>query len=149
MSVLQNVLFSHRCTSTHHKLVLDALRHLRRDDAEALRRMFLKHGESLLAGATAPDDKFARISESRRPRAREVLGRCRRSGGDLVPEHRRSAARQDWTKAAYSAGVLSHYYTDPLMPLHTAETEEAGIVHRACERKRVSLVRPPHRHPRT
>ena len=28
MSVLQNVLFSHRCTSTHHKLVLDALRHL-------------------------------------------------------------------------------------------------------------------------
>ncbi len=41
---------------------------------------------------------------------------------------------KEWKKAAYAAGVLSHYYTDPLMPLHTAMAEEAGIVHRACER---------------
>ncbi len=41
---------------------------------------------------------------------------------------------QQWAKAAYAAGVLSHYYSDPLMPLHTAMTEEAGIIHRACER---------------
>ena len=41
---------------------------------------------------------------------------------------------KQWVKAAYAAGVLSHYYADPLMPLHTAQTEEAGIVHRACDR---------------
>jgi predicted flap endonuclease-1-like 5' DNA nuclease len=39
-----------------------------------------------------------------------------------------------WSKAAFAAGALSHYYADALMPLHTAQTEEAGIVHRACDR---------------
>lgn len=35
--------------------------------------------------------------------------------------------------AAYAAGVLSHYYSDPLMPFHTGQTEEEGKVHRAAE----------------
>ncbi len=40
---------------------------------------------------------------------------------------------EDWKNAAYSAGVLSHYYTDPHMPFHTGQTESEGAVHRAAE----------------
>ena len=31
------------------------------------------------------------------------------------------------------AGVLSHYYTDPIQPFHTAQTEAENAIHRACE----------------
>jgi predicted flap endonuclease-1-like 5' DNA nuclease len=134
MSVLQNVLFSHRCTSTHHKLVLDALRRLRRDDAEAWRRMFLKHGESLLAGATAPDDKLKDF----RNHVVHVREKCWGGAVEAAETWYRHTVdalhSKQWGKAAYAAGMLSHYYADPQMPLHTAQTEEAGIVHRACDR---------------
>ena len=33
----------------------------------------------------------------------------------------------------YSAGVLSHYYTDPIMPFHTAQSEAESAIHRAVE----------------
>jgi len=134
MSLLQNVLFSHRSTSTHHKLVLDALRHLRRDDADAWRRMFLKQGESLLAGATAPDDQFKDF----RNHVVHVREKCWGGAVELAETWYRHTVealqKKQWGKAAFAAGALSHYYCDPLMPLHTAQTEEAGIVHRACDR---------------
>jgi predicted flap endonuclease-1-like 5' DNA nuclease len=134
MSLLQNVLFTHRCTSTHHKLILDALRHLSRDDAEMWRRMFLKHGETLLAGATAPDDQFKDF----RNHVVHVREKCWGGAVESVETWYRHTVEalqnKQWTKAAFAAGVLSHYYSDPLMPLHTAQTEEAGIVHRACDR---------------
>jgi predicted flap endonuclease-1-like 5' DNA nuclease len=134
MPLLQNVLFAHRCTSTHHKLILDALRHLRRDDAESWRRMFLKQGESLLAGATAPDDQFKDF----RNHVLHVREKCWGGAVESVETWYRHTVEalqnKQWAKAAFAAGALSHYYSDPLMPLHTAQTEEAGIVHRACDR---------------
>ena len=42
-------------------------------------------------------------------------------------------AVQDWPTAAYCAGVLSHYYTDPLQPFHTAQSEAENNIHRAAE----------------
>jgi hypothetical protein len=33
----------------------------------------------------------------------------------------------------HAAGVLSHYYTDPLQPLHTAQSEAENNIHRAVE----------------
>ncbi len=41
--------------------------------------------------------------------------------------------QQNWKEAAYSIGVLSHYFTDPFMPLHTGQTERESIVHRPME----------------
>src|SRR5690606_29128004 len=32
-----------------------------------------------------------------------------------------------------SAGVLSHYYVDPIQPFHTHQTEEENVIHRAVE----------------
>jgi predicted flap endonuclease-1-like 5' DNA nuclease len=134
MSLLQNVLFKHRCTSTHQKLILDALRHLRRDDAEAWRRMFLKHGEQLLAGATAPDDKFKDFRNHVVHVREKCWGGAVESAETWYRHTVEALQNKQWAKAAFAAGALSHYYSDPLMPLHTAQTEEAGIVHRACDR---------------
>jgi hypothetical protein len=38
-----------------------------------------------------------------------------------------------WSDAIYAAGVLSHYYTDPIQPYHTGQCEAEGVVHRAAE----------------
>ena len=35
--------------------------------------------------------------------------------------------------ACYNAGVLSHYYTDPIQPFHTAQSAAESNIHRAAE----------------
>jgi predicted flap endonuclease-1-like 5' DNA nuclease len=40
---------------------------------------------------------------------------------------------EKWAEAVYAAGVLSHYYTDPVHPFHTGQTEAENAIHRAVE----------------
>lgn len=133
MSLLFNVIFASGCTSTHHKLALDALRHLRTSQAPAWRSLFLKHHRAYLLGAKAPDDRFKDFKNHVLHVLDDYWGGAidatRLWYGRLVEALR----RQEWVDAVYAAGVLSHYYTDPLMPLHTGQTEEEGVVHRAAE----------------
>ena len=58
MSLLFRVVFANECTSTHHKLALDALRHLEDEDADRWRNLFLYYFDSYLDGSKAPDKKF-------------------------------------------------------------------------------------------
>ena len=134
MSSLQELLFAHRCTSTHQKIVLDSLRHLQSGDAENWHRLFLKHAEPLLAGAKAPDETFKDFRNHVLHVREKCWGGAVESVESWYKQTVESLRAKQWGKAAYAAGVLSHYYADPLMPLHTARTEEAGIIHRACER---------------
>jgi hypothetical protein len=60
--------------------------------------------------------------------------------GGAIPEATRwygrtvdSLRRREWSEAVYSAGVLSHYFSDPFMPLHTGQSETETQVHRAME----------------
>ena len=42
-------------------------------------------------------------------------------------------AAEHWSEAVYAAGILSHYYTDPIHPFHTAQSEAENNIHRAAE----------------
>lgn len=134
MSLLFNVLFAHRCTTTHQKLVLDALRRLPRNDAAKWQNVFLKHSGTLLDGAEAP----VRTYKDFRNHVLHVREKC--WGGALEATETwynntvESLAMGDWNKAAYAAGVLSYYFANPFLPLNTAQTEEKGVVHRAIQR---------------
>jgi len=134
MSALQDLLFAHRCTSIHQKIALDSLRHLQSDDAVNWQRLFLKHAESLLIGASAPDATFKDFRNHVLHVREKCWGGAVESVESWYKQTVESLEAKEWGKAAYAAGVLSHYYADPHMPLHTALTEEAGIIHRACER---------------
>lgn len=37
------------------------------------------------------------------------------------------------SEAAWCAGILSHYYTDPIQPFHTAQSDAENAIHRATE----------------
>jgi hypothetical protein len=132
-STLFNVLFAWKCSSTHHKLALDALNHIRGGVAENWRNLCLKNIETYLDGSKAPDNKFKDFKN-------HVLHvRDNYWGGAVAATQKwydaTVAALRDrkWSDAVYAAGVLSHYYTDPIQPFHTGQCEAEGIVHRAAE----------------
>ena len=96
-------------------------------------RLFLQHAKLYLEGSKAPDNEFKDFKN-------HVL-HTRDGYWGGAPEKVRSwynhlveaLALEDWPTAAYCAGVLSHYYTDPLQPFHTAQSEAENNIHRAVE----------------
>jgi len=133
MSLLYAVVFSSRCRSNHHRLAVDALRHLRSPDAERWRNLLLNFHADYLKGAKAPDEEFKDFKN-------HVLHvRDKDWGGavDACNEWYRRLVRaiqaKDWKQVAWCAGVMSHYYVDPIQPFHTHQTEEENVIHRAVE----------------
>lgn len=133
MNLLFRIVYAGHAAGTHHKLALDALRHLQVADAELWQRLFLAHAKPYLQGSKAPDNEFKDF------RNHVLHTRDNYWGG--APDKVRSwyqhlveaLAQQDWQTAVYNAGVLSHYYTDPLHPFHTAQSEAENNIHRAVE----------------
>ena len=116
MSLLYSVVFASRCRSNHHRLAIDALRHLQADAAEDWRTLLLHYHDEYLKGAKAPDDTFKDFKN-------HVLHVRDKDWGGAIPAceewYRRTVralAAKDWRQAAWSAGVLSHYYVDPISP---------------------------------
>ncbi len=132
-STLFNVLFAWKCSSTHHKLALDALNHIRGPAADNWRNLCLKNVETYLDGSKAPDNKFKDFKN-------HVLHvRDNYWGGAITATQKwydatvEALRAKKWSDAIYAAGVLSHYYTDPIQPYHTGQCEAEGVVHRAAE----------------
>ena len=133
MSLLFHVVFATACRGTHQRLALDALRHLRGPDAERWTDLVLHHHRAYRAGAIAPDRQFKDFQN-------HVLHVGEENWGGAIAAARRwygctveALRRQSWSEAVYAAGVLSHYFSDPAMPLHTAQSEGEAAVHRAVE----------------
>ncbi|MDA1054793.1 MAG: DUF4332 domain-containing protein [Planctomycetota bacterium] len=133
MSLLFRVVFANECTSTHHKLALDSLRHLEDEDADRWRNLFLYYFDSYLDGSTAPDKKFKDFKNHVLHVNQNYWGGAIGKAAEWYKTTVRELRRGAWSKAIYSAGVLSHYFTDPFMPFHTAQSEEETQIHRAVE----------------
>ncbi|MBL8780223.1 MAG: DUF4332 domain-containing protein, partial [Alphaproteobacteria bacterium] len=58
MSMFYRLVMNSVCRSNHHRLAIDALRHLKNPQAEAWRDLFLDNHGRYLAGAKAPDEVF-------------------------------------------------------------------------------------------
>ena len=133
LSLLFQIVFTSACRGTHQRLALDALRHLRGADAERWIDLFLHHHRAYRAGAVAPDQQFKDFQNHvvfvREGNWGGAIGAARRWYGQTVDALR----RQSWSEAVFAAGVLSHYFSDPAMPLHTAQSEGDATVHRAVE----------------
>ena len=133
MNLLFSIVYASHSKGTHHKLALDALRNLKCTDHDLWQRAFLAHAKLYIEGSKAPDDEFKDFKN-------HVL-HTRDGFWGGAPEKVRSwyhhlveaLVVNDWPTAVYCAGVLSHYYTDPLQPFHTAQSEAENNIHRAAE----------------
>jgi hypothetical protein len=133
MNLLFRVLFAGGCRSTHHKLALDALRHLRGKQAEDWRNLFLRHHDVYLEGAKVPDTKFKDFRNHVLHVREDFWGGAASTAARWYVQTVEALRHRDWRSAVYCAGVLSHYYTDPFMPFHTAQSEAENNIHRAAE----------------
>src|SRR5262245_263097 len=133
MQLLYCIIYAAYAHGTHHKLALDALRQLENPEREAWQRLFLKHADLYLEGAKAPDNEFKdfknHVLHTRDGYWGGAPGKVRSWYQHLVE----ALTLQDWQTAVYCAGVLSHYYTDPLHPFHTGQSEAENNIHRAVE----------------
>ncbi len=133
MSLLFTIVYAAHANGTHHKLALDALRHLPRSDAEPWRRVFLKHVEVYLAGSKAPDTEFKDFKNHVLHVRDGYWGGAPEKVASWYGHFVEALQEKDFERAVYAAGVLSHYYTDPVHPFHTAQSEAENNVHRAVE----------------
>jgi hypothetical protein len=95
--------------------------------------VFVNYHGAFRRGALAPDRQFkdfhSHVLHVGEGSWGGAIAAARRWYGQTVDALRREA----WGEAAYAAGVLSHYVSDPAMPLHTAQSEREAAVHRAVE----------------
>ena len=133
MSLLYRVVFRSVCRGTHQRLAVDALRHLRGADSERFCDLFLHHHATYLAGSTAPDERFKDFRNHVVHVEENYWGGAPAAARLWYSRVVDALRRREWDEAVYAAGVLSHYFSDPFMPLHTAQTEEETKVHRPLE----------------
>lgn len=131
--LLFDVVYAHRASGSHHKIALDSLRHIASPDAEEWRKAFCAHSDVYMKGAKAPDDVF-RDSQNHVLHVRDnYWGGALETAEAWYEKLLMMMRAQSWPEAIYAAGVLSHYVCDPMQPLHTAQSESEGSIHRAFE----------------
>ena len=133
MHPLFHIVYGAHANGTHHKLALDALRHLSCRDADDWQRVFLAHAGLYLEGAEAPDHDFKDFHNHVLHTRDGLWGGAPEKVQSWYGHVVEALAGEDWPTAVYCAGVLSHYYTDPLQPFHTAQSEAENNIHRAVE----------------
>ncbi len=133
MEGLITVLRAAHARSTHHHFALDALRHVRTDAGIRLARFLLKYHANYLAGAKDPDTRFRDFQNHVVHVADSNWGGAPRAAERWYGRLQQFLRSEDWADAAHAAGVLSHYFTDPLQPLHTSQSEREAVVHRPLE----------------
>jgi len=133
MSLLFRIVYAAHARGTHHKLALDALRHLPGADGELWQRLFLKHAELYMEGAKAPDDQFKDFKNHVLHVGDKFWGGAPEKAESWYRRLVEALLAQNWSEAVYCAGITSHYYTDPIHPFHTGQTEAENNIHRAVE----------------
>ena len=133
MGILHRLVVATACPGTHHRLAMDALLLLRCPDADGWRDLFLNYYEPYLRGTKEPDTKFRDFQNHVLHVRENGWGGAIRTAQLWYERLVMALRRQFWSEAVHTAGILGHYISDPMMPLHTAQSEEEGRVHRAIE----------------
>jgi hypothetical protein len=133
MALVLSILRKAHATGTHHQLALDALSELPVDNPAAWERVFYRYINLYVDGAKAPDKAFKDFENHVLHPRHGYWGGATTQAATWYVETVDALKKQDFGAAAYAAGVLSHYVTDPLQPLHTHQTEAENAIHAAAE----------------
>ncbi|MFN3624494.1 MAG: DUF4332 domain-containing protein [Hyphomicrobium sp.] len=133
MNLFYRIVYAAHANGTHHKLALDALSYVDGPDAERWQNLFLKHVGAYLEGSKAPDNTFKDFKNHVLHVRDDYWGGAPEKADEWYGTLLGKLREEAWSEAAYAAGVLSHYFTDPFHPFHTGQTEAENAIHRACE----------------
>ncbi len=133
MNALISMLRALHCRSTHHYFAIDALPLVQTDGGKRLAHAILRHHDRYLRGTRDPDLRFRDFQNHVVHVTDGYWGGAPRVAHlwyDRLQKHLRLRRYGD---AAHAAGVLSHYFTDPMMPLHTQQCDREKVLHRPIE----------------
>ncbi|HBE70701.1 MAG TPA: hypothetical protein DDW52_21360 [Planctomycetaceae bacterium] len=133
MNRLVTILRAAHCRSTHHYLAIDAIEHITTVAGSCLGQLLLKYHDEYLVGAKAPDKSFRDFQNHVLHVGDNNWGGAPKAAEKWLAQAIEYLDGGRWKKAAYACGVLSHYVTDPFMPLHTAQSQREAVVHRPME----------------
>ena len=118
MSMLFEIIYATKTNGSHHRLAMDALRHMESDQSNDWQRLFLKHVDLYLEGSKAPDKEFKDFKNHVLHVGDEFWGGAPQKASAWYEKFVRALKDKQFEEAVYCAGVLSHYYTDPIQPFH-------------------------------
>ena len=133
MDAIVAILRAAHCKSTHHYFAIDALHEVPSPQGKSLADLLLAYYADYLKGAKDPDNVFKDF-ENHVVHVRDgYWGGAAKTAEKWLDQSNRMLSAGNWKEAAYAIGVLSHYFSDPFMPLHTAQSPRETIVHRPLE----------------
>lgn len=133
MRPLISILRAAHCRSTHHYFAIDALANTESDAGARLGQILLRHHDRYLAGAKDPDTRFRDFHNHVVHVTDGYWGGAPAKAIRWYERLQKLLAEDRWSEAAHAMGVLSHYVTDPMQPLHTAQSKRETLVHRPLE----------------
>ena len=133
MNLLLSILRAAHCRSTHHYFAIDALPLVQTEAGKRLTSQLLRHHDRYLTGAKDPDTRFRDFQNHVVHVTDGYWGGAPRVAHMWYDRLQRYLRNDRFGDAAHAAGVLSHYFTDPLQPLHTQQCEQEKVLHRPIE----------------
>ncbi|NND97938.1 MAG: DUF4332 domain-containing protein [Pirellulaceae bacterium] len=134
MNALHSILRRTHCRSTHHLFAIDAIELVQTDAGKRLASWLLRYHHQYLAGATDPDRRMRDFQNHIIHVEDGYWGGAPRVAHQWYNRMQRRLMQGRFADAAQAAGILSHYFTDPMHPLHTGQTKREALVHRPLER---------------
>lgn len=134
MNVLNSLLRHTYARSTHHFFALDAIPLMQTAPGKRLARMLLCRYDKYLTGATDPDTRFCDFQNHVLHADEGYWGGATRVASAWYGRLQKYIRQRRWNDAAHAAGVLSHYFTDVLQPLHTQVDQRERVLHGPIER---------------
>jgi len=121
------------CRTTHHRMALDALPLVQSAPGQRLVANLLNHYDRYLTGSIDPDIRFRDYQNHGIHVDQDYWGGAPRVAHSWYDRLQRYLGERRYGDAAHAAGVLSHYYVDPLQPLHTKLCPRGKVIHRPLE----------------
>jgi hypothetical protein len=133
MNTIVAILRATHCKSVHHYFAIDALCEVTTQPGMQLVNMLLAQYGNYLKGAKAPDTLFKDFENHVVHVQDGYWGGAAKTANKWLAVVNQKLKDGQWKEAAYAIGVLSHYFTDPFMPLHTAQSPREAAIHRPLE----------------
>lgn len=133
MHPILSILRAAHCHSTHHYFAIDAIPLVQTEAGKRLTSQLLYHHARYLRGAKDPDIRFRDFQNHVIHVTDGYWGGAPRVAHVWYDRMQRYLRHDRFGDAAHAAGVLSHYFTDALQPLHTQQCDREKVLHRPIE----------------
>ncbi|OYP34920.1 zinc dependent phospholipase C family protein [Rhodopirellula sp. MGV] len=133
MQQLCRILRHAHCRTTHHRFAIDALSGVKTPAGKRLALWLLRHYPRYLQGSIDPDVRFRDFHNHVLHVRDGNWGGATRVAHQWYHKLHHHLHRERFDKAAHAAGVLTHYVSDVIQPLHTVSEPAEAVIHRPFE----------------